>query len=119
MNTIRRLWNTKREIKSLIRILRAEHVSFLGTCRRVLYGLVPETQIDLLIDVPHSSRWKEQTLDRKLRQRLQRAYEPFIECMDDMTEALETLRADLKLDADSQVSSLLAIEMAFPYTFSA
>ena len=107
VHIIRRWLRYKRELKALIRMLRAEHSRFLGTCERVLYGLVPGPEKRLLIEQPHSSRWKDRVLDHKLRQRLQHAYTPYMECMDDMTEAIENLRAGLKLDINLQVSLVM------------
>ncbi|KAL8791112.1 MAG: hypothetical protein Q9195_006056 [Heterodermia aff. obscurata] len=104
LHLIRRWLRYKRELKSLIRLLRAEHSRFLGTCERVLYGLVTVPERRLLIDQPGSSHWKDLALDQKLRQRLQHAYTPYMESIDDMTEAIEDLRDRLNLDVNLQVS---------------
>ena len=107
VHIIRRWFRYKRELKSLIRILRAEYSKFLSTCERVLYGLVPGPERRLFIEQPHSSRWKDRALDQKLRRRLQHAYTPYMESIDDMTEAIEDLRDGLKLDIDLQVSPVM------------
>lgn len=109
VSTIRRWFRYKRELKSLVRFLRAEYVRFLGTCERVLYGLVTGPEMRRMIEEPHSSRWKDQGLDHKLRRRLQQAYGPYIDCVDDMTLAIDKLKADLDLGIDSQVSRYTAI----------
>ena len=80
---------------------------FLSTCERVLYGLVPGPERRLFIEQPHSSRWKDRALDQKLRRRLQHAYTPYMESIDDMTEAIEDLRDGPKLDIDLQVSPVM------------
>ena len=104
IHLIRRWLRYQRELKSLIRILRAEYTRFLGTCERVLYGLIPGTERRLLIEQTHSSRWKDPALERKLRERLRHAYMPYMESIDDMNEAIEDLRDRLKLNKSLQVS---------------
>ena len=56
IHIIRRWFRYKRELKSLIRMLRAEYSKFLGTCERVLYGQIPAPEKRLLIEQFQSPR---------------------------------------------------------------
>jgi len=49
---ITKWWSYKRELKSLIRVLDAEYARFLGTCEKILDGLVPPEQLKDLLCQP-------------------------------------------------------------------
>ena len=109
LNTIQRWLRYRRELKKLVRALRAEIVRFELTCVRVLHGLVSqltEQEMITLLAQPQSLLWKDRDLEHKLRERLQQAYISYIEYVVDMNHAIEELRADLGLGPDLQVSSL-------------
>ena len=65
--TIQRWFRYEKELRKLVRALRPEHIRILGTCELLLHGLVSGQDMRNLIQQPHSSRWKEQSLDQKLR----------------------------------------------------
>ena len=106
VTTITKWWSYKRELKSLIRVLDAEYARFLGTCEKILDGLVPPEQLTDLICQPGGPLWKDVTLNKKLKMRLQRSYSPYLLSVEDMANAVRDLELKLELGEDGKVGQV-------------
>jgi hypothetical protein len=103
MSALERWWRYKREVNKVVRLLVAEQVLFQGTCERLLNAVVTPTELELLIELPGGARWKDSTLDQRLRRHLGRSYDSYMSCVEDMNAALTGLEARLELDPNEKV----------------
>lgn len=103
VETIAKWWSYKRELKSLVRVLDAEHARFIGTCEKILDGLVSPIELRGLLAAPGGPLWKDGNLDRKLKMRLQQAYSPYLRSVADMVDAVRILEAKLELGPNGKV----------------
>jgi len=103
VTTITKWWSYKRELKSLIRVLDAEYARFLGTCEKILDGLVPPEQLKDLLCQPGWALWRDAALNKKLKMRLQRSYSPYLRSVEDMANAVNDLETKLELGEDGKV----------------
>ncbi|KAL9122471.1 MAG: hypothetical protein Q9187_000981 [Circinaria calcarea] len=102
VNTITKWWSYRRELASLVRVLDAEYAQFLGTCEKLLEGLVPPDELEELIADPRGAGWNNHELDRKLKGRLRRSYGSYLSSVKDMEAAVRTLAAKLELDPNGK-----------------
>ena len=107
VTTITKWWNYRRELKSLVRVLDAEYARFLGTCEKLLNGLVSSAELKALIEHPGGPLWKDKLLDCKLKIRLQRSFSSYSRSIEDMVEAVRDLETKLEIGADGKVSYAL------------
>lgn len=103
VSTIAKWWSYKRELNSLCRVLGAEYARFLGTCEKLLHGLVSPADLKALLDQPGGLQWRDSLLEKKLKKRLERAYLPYLQSVDDMASAVKELESKLELDPDGKV----------------
>lgn len=113
MGTLERWWRYKREVARLVRLLVAEQVLFLGTCEKLLYAVVTPAELELLIELPGGTQWKDPSLDESLRRHLGRAYGSYMACVEDMNAALNDLQAMLKLDPTGKVCVSLTTSQVY------
>ena len=102
VTTITKWWSYKRELASLVRVLDAEYARFLGTCEKLLEGLIAPDEMEKLIAFPGGDLWKNHELDRKLKSRLDRSYSSYLRSVEDMAEAINSLKAKLELDSSGK-----------------
>ena len=108
VDTIAKWWSYKRELTSLVRVLGAEHARFLGTCEKLLEGLVTPDELDSLVAHPGGPGWKDVELDRKLKSRLQRSYGVYLASIQEMKRAVKDLEDRLELNANGKVGQFTA-----------
>ncbi|MCJ1392198.1 hypothetical protein MMC18_005065 [Xylographa bjoerkii] len=104
VETIERWWRYQREFAATKRLLAAEQIILEGTCERLLNGLV--TELDELINHPGGSGWKDPELDKKLQRRLGRAYNSFMECVENMASIMKELKEKLELSSEGELLAL-------------
>jgi hypothetical protein len=82
--------------------LRSQHVILLNTLENALEGVVSdEDRVSELIRDPQGDGWKDASLQTRLRQKLDRNYEPFIGNITGLSELLKRLSQKLELDIDA------------------
>ena len=106
VSTITKWWSYKSELNSLVRVLDAEYARFLRTCEKLLHGLVSPAELKALIEHPGGPLWKDRTLDRKLKIRLQMSYSSYTRSIEDMVEAVRELEAKLEIGPKGRVSNV-------------
>ena len=94
-----------RELRSLIRTLETEHAKLQNVCEKLLMGIVPETQIEIMINDPLGLAWQNRDVSAKIRLRLWRSSKIFEENLQDMEETMEELKSKLGLGPDGKVRS--------------
>ncbi|MCJ1387909.1 hypothetical protein MMC18_000752 [Xylographa bjoerkii] len=97
VSTITKWWSYKRELNSLVRVLDAEYARFLGTCEKLLHGLVSPAELKALIEYPGGPLWKNEVIDKKLKMRLQSSYSSYLRSIEDMAEAVKELETKLEI----------------------
>ncbi|MCJ1381879.1 hypothetical protein MMC17_004991 [Xylographa soralifera] len=102
VSTVTKWWSYKRELNSLVRVLDAEYARFLGTCEKLLYGLVSPAELKALIEHPGGPLWKNKVLDQKLKIRLQRSYSSYSRSIEDMVEAVKDLETKLEIGPNGE-----------------
>ena len=95
-----------RELKSLIRSLETEQTKLQNVCERLLVNIVPETNIEDMINDPFGPLWKDETTARKIHERLWRSAKVFKDNVLDMNEAVEEIKEKLSLGPDGKVSAV-------------
>lgn len=102
--TIRKWWRYRRELESLARTLIAERIILSGTCEKLLNELVIDDDFFIeLIENPGCPLWKDEQLDRKLRQHLGSKYSLYQAFIEDMGAAVEELIRKLEIDDQGKV----------------
>ncbi len=103
VGTIKKWLKYKRELDLLVDVLATECVQFQGTCERLLEGLVDPDELDALIEEPGGVGWEDVELERKLKARLGRSYDPYLRTVRNMDSAVKTFTDKLNLDGDRTV----------------
>jgi hypothetical protein len=79
VRVIQRWRKYDRELQSLIRNIETERVRLQNVCEKLLDGLVPPSQIDAMVENPGGDLWMNESIQKKIRDRLWRSWELF-EC---------------------------------------
>ncbi|KAM0549446.1 hypothetical protein ACHAPJ_009432 [Fusarium lateritium] len=95
LGTLQNFRSYKRIIKSLILVLKTEHVNLQNICEKLLVGIAPQTRIEEMIRDPFGDLWKETEIFNKLRLRLWSSLQVFDERVQDMREAIEEMMEKL------------------------
>ena len=106
IQTIKKWWKYTSVIKHLIRRLRTEETKFYNTCTELLHDLVTAPVLALLLEKPGGFYWKDADLQIKLRQRLGRSFNSYLEAVTDMTNVLDEFKDMLELGDDNKVTNL-------------
>jgi len=93
-----------KELNSLMRTLEIEHLKLQTVFERLLIGIVPDEQIDTMINDPFGSLWKNPDSATKIRKRLGRSVDCFESVVQDIRETMEEIGRRLGLGADGNVS---------------
>jgi hypothetical protein len=103
--SIKKWWQYVAVLKRLVRDLLVEEVKFTNTCTELLHDLVDTPELALLLDKPGGERWRGAGLQMKLKQRLGRGLQAYMESVIDMTDVLEEFRRKLELGPNDKVGS--------------
>jgi hypothetical protein len=103
VSTIRRYLKYKNELRSLLRNLNTEYDIFRNTCEELLEGIVPAQRMALLLDNPGGNLWKDQAIEKKLKNRLQSSYSGYLQTVNDMEDTVNEFKRRLKLGPDGKV----------------
>lgn len=103
VQTVKRARKYLTELKNLKHDLDAESTIFLDTLERVLDGLIPAKQLEELLKDPTSTLWKDDTLNKRLQDRLGRSYSVFTHTVNDMNATVLGFIKRLDLDDQGKV----------------
>lgn len=104
VETIQKWWRYQKELSSLRRVLGAEYDRFLNTCEELLAGIVPDAALAALLDDPGGTGWKDPDIERKLKARLRKSFNSYLETVTDLNEVVNILKEKLELGDDGKVS---------------
>jgi hypothetical protein len=102
-STLKRWRFHSRELKSLVRVLETEHAKLQNVCEKLLMGMVPEAQIEAMINDPLGEAWQSREVYAKIRIRLWRSFTVFEDGLRDMHDAMEELKSKLGMGPDGKV----------------
>jgi hypothetical protein len=95
-----------RELRSRVRTLNVEYVRLQNVCEKLLLGLVPTSQIEILIADPLGDAWRDASVQQSINARLLRGGSAFSETLEDMLDAITTLKKKMGIDPDAKVRLL-------------
>jgi hypothetical protein len=101
INTAKRFWRYKSEVRSLILQINTERGIFINTIEQLLTGIVRVEQMNEFIS--GGSFWKEAGIELQLKNRLRGAYEIYVANVRGMEASLLKMREKLALDPDGKV----------------
>ena len=105
VNTAKRYWRFKTELRSLILQISTERGIFVNTLEQLLTGIVRTEHMAELISDSQSDTWRTSDVDKKLRDRLRDAYDIYLDNMKGMEASLKMIGEKLALDHNGKVSS--------------
>lgn len=103
INTAKRFWRYKSEVRSLILQINTERGIFINTLEQLLVGIVRIEHMTEFLSSPGGDVWQEEDIDIKLKDRLRGAYEVYLGNVGGMVRALEVMMKKLALDPDGKV----------------
>lgn len=101
INTAKRYWRYKSEIRSLILQVKTERGIFLNTIEQLLNGIVRIEQIETFLSSPRGDIWRDHDIDSKLKERLRGVYEIYRDNVEGMKTSLKGIMGKLALDPDT------------------
>lgn len=103
VNTAKRYWRYKTELRSLILSVNTEQTIFENTLEQLLTGIVRIEQMDQLLSNPAGQLWHQADAETRLQERLAGAYDTYVKNVRGMDVALQTMMNKLALDIDGKV----------------
>lgn len=103
VSAIQRWRRFQREHKLLVGSLRREQIKMKNMCEELLRGLVPDSQIELMINDPFGTQWHNHRINAKLKARLHDSLEVFQSTVTDIQTAVAELSRRLGITAQAQV----------------
>lgn len=96
------------ELKSLNRQLTTERAKLYNICNQLISDVVPQSDIEPMLQNPFGPLWQSKATKQKIRSRLWDSYEPFEETILEVGEALDSItrRLRVQISQDGQVSWL-------------
>ncbi|KAK4442029.1 hypothetical protein QBC34DRAFT_419358 [Podospora aff. communis PSN243] len=89
------------ELKSINRQLTTERSKLYNVCDQLLSDVVPQKDIEPMLQDPFGSLWQAEETKRRIRRRLWNSYDPFSKTVLDIQEALQTVQDKLSVDVTS------------------
>ncbi|XPS80471.1 hypothetical protein M3J07_012448 [Ascochyta lentis] len=102
INTTKRYWKYKAELRALILQIKTERGIFVNTLEQLLTGIVRIEQMANFVASAGGQLWQEAHFDSKLRNRLKGSYEIYVENMKGIEMALRKMMKKLGLDPDGK-----------------
>ncbi|KAJ4022609.1 hypothetical protein NW752_000185 [Fusarium irregulare] len=85
------------ELKSLNRQLTTERAKLYNVCDLLISDVVPQRDIDSMLQNPFGLLWRIPATNDKIRRRLWDSYDPFEQTMEEIQEALESIMRRLRV----------------------
>lgn len=118
-------WQVQREYRKCKQNLKLQKLVFKENLEELLRPLVgDEDELRLLLAEPGGDRWKDDKLEQKLKERLPKSYEIYLEIIDEVKRVMENLKDELGIDkvyfqsmlACGEVGSYLLNQTCFSHT---
>ncbi|KAL1640287.1 hypothetical protein SLS58_007103 [Diplodia intermedia] len=104
VSQVKRYRGYRNHLQDLYQDLDSEYIVYLNTCEQLLDGIVDHNaQKTKLLEDPGGDAWRDPELEEKLKRRLARSYENYMETVQGMKSAVEEIKARLKLGPDGKV----------------
>lgn len=99
------------ELKSLNRQLTTERAKLYNVCDQLISDVVPQRDIEPMLQDPFGPLWQAKETNEKIRRRLWGSYEPFEDTVQEVGEALDSVMQRLRVHVthDGKVSELTNI----------
>ncbi|KAF2728681.1 hypothetical protein EJ04DRAFT_581165 [Polyplosphaeria fusca] len=94
----KRYWRYREEFKSLLIELRTEHTMCVNSINMLLIGVVRHQDMKNFLANPCGDVWKDPKFERKLKERLDKTYDSYIDTITQMNATTEKFKERLKLD---------------------
>ncbi|KAL6399890.1 hypothetical protein AUP68_17299 [Ilyonectria robusta] len=85
------------ELKSLNRQLTTERAKLYNVCDQLISDVVPQRDIEPMLQDPFGPLWQAKETNEKIRRRLWRSYEPFQDTVQEVGEALDDVMQRLRV----------------------
>lgn len=97
------------ELQSLNRQLTTERSKLYNVCDQLLGDVVPQRDIEPMLQQPFGPLWQSPETSSRIRRRLWNSYDPFEETILEVQEALQKLTKDLRVEVtrDGQASQTI------------
>ncbi|KAH6625409.1 hypothetical protein C7974DRAFT_200955 [Boeremia exigua] len=102
VNTAKRYWRYKTELRMLILQINTERGILVNTVEQLLTGIVRIEQMTDFVASAGAQAWREAGFDSKLRDRLRGSYEIYVENVRGMEMALRRMMLKLALDPEGK-----------------
>ena len=95
------------ELKSINRQLTTERCKLYNICDQLLSDIVPQKDVEPMLEDPFGPLWQAEETKKRLRRRLRGSYHSFEATVIEIYGALQTVQQRLRVDVtrDGQVSS--------------
>ena len=103
VTTAKRFWHFKSELRSLLTQIETETSLFVNTIEQLLEGIVRIEKMSELIANLGGEGWEDDTVEQRLKDRLRGSYRIYLENVQGMAGALQTIMKKLVLDPDGKV----------------
>lgn len=89
-------WRFKKEYKKCKQTLKLQKLFFEENLEQLLRPLVrDDDDLRLLLAEPGGDKWKDRELEQGLKKRLPKSYEIYLEIIDEVSDAMESLKNEL------------------------
>ncbi|KAH7385868.1 hypothetical protein BKA66DRAFT_569191 [Pyrenochaeta sp. MPI-SDFR-AT-0127] len=102
INTAKRFWRYKTEIRSLILQINTERGIFINTIEQLLTGIVRIEQMSDFVSNPGGKKWGEAGIESKLKERLRGVYGIYLDNVTGMESSLHKIMDKLALNPDGK-----------------
>lgn len=86
------------ELRSLNRQLSTERVRLCNVCEQLISDVVPQRDVEPMLQDPFGPLWQEKDTNDRIRQRLWDSYGPFEDTVKEVEEALNSVMQRLRID---------------------
>jgi hypothetical protein len=104
VQTAKRYFRYKSELKALILKIENEQCMFINTLELLLGGIVRIEHMSELLSNPGGDAWKSAEVDSKLKDRLRNAHKTYLKNIKGMERSLQSIMGKLALDSEGKVS---------------
>lgn len=105
VSTVSRYRKYKHSLRDLYHDIGSEYNIYLNICEQLLDGIVEDnTQKAVSLGNPGGDEWRDHRLEEGLKARMAGSYDTFMRIMESMNDAVEEMKALLKLGPDGNVS---------------
>lgn len=111
-------WKIRREYKTWMHGLKIGRLAFEQNLEQFLLPLIAdEDELERLIAEPDGPGWKNPVLEKRLRQRLPKSYDLYLESIDHIKDVMDDLSHELGIDKAGFQSKVSEDEVC-PHTIS-